>query len=468
MLNEMLEDVKTPLVLVVVGTMLPQDSADIERMAHVLASRRVAAVGGPLVDANRVYSDFCHRLRLRHYRLGFDGVYEHSVIFDEASATSVRGSWFHEFAPEEKHGPCKLCETLPPTFLARTDALYALRFHPMLDGEWALLDLAIRMSRTPVLDFQPTGPGGGDARSARPPGMRHRPVSAAVCPFVDVREVEDIAQAHLYGRRDTPDTGVAAADVWFNSDSSILGRTGASADVEQLKPSNQFKLFMDVNNLRELQGPEGVTRHAGCTLASTNCPVPNWVYRGWATPPCCKETMRHLLFYIHGVFQELGIRYIITDGVLLGSYKFGSMLDWDADVDLHIHNDDFDRLESEVQSRVAADGHFLRKHVNNNSWLLQANDHNYLLIELNRRSELWDPDKVWHLPVEGRLFPAMEGAHLNLSSWYGMSFFRHRLRHVPEWEEELRPMYCSTPYHFNCVDEPQVPGGGDCLRAGIC
>ena len=24
--------------------------------------------------------------------------------------------------------------------------------------------------------------------------------------------------------------------------------------------------------------------------------------------------------------------YIVTDGVLLGSYKFGGMLDWDADV----------------------------------------------------------------------------------------------------------------------------------------
>lgn len=59
--------------------------------------------------------------------------------------------------------------------------------------------------------------------------------------------------------------------------------------------------------------------------------------------------------------------YIVTDGVLLGSYKFGGMLDWDADVvwrlnartlgmiemcshgfftqDLHIHNDDFHLLE---------------------------------------------------------------------------------------------------------------------------
>merc|ERR1712032_162287 len=106
--------------------------------------------------------------------------------------------------------------------------------------------------------------------------------------------------------------------------------------------------------------------------------------------------MRHLLFYIDDVFREFGIRYIITDGVLLGSYKFGGMMDWDADVDLHIHNDDFDLLfDHELQQRVKGDGHFLRKHANNNSWLLQDNDHNYLLIELNKRRECWDPDSVW-------------------------------------------------------------------------
>lgn len=129
-----------------------------------------------------------------------------------------------------------------------------------------------------------------------------------------------------------------------------------------------------------------------------------------------------------------------------------------------------------------------------------------------------------------------------------MSFFKHRLRHVPEWEEaicvagdsgfypilgvamdqgnpgqEERPMFCSTsgssdsccsvwddskrldrkrqclqrdgrlrmetayqpqvdpeagrieptksplrPYHYNCVDEPNVASGKDCRVAGVC
>jgi len=467
-LNEMVASIESSLALVVLGAALPRGPEDIERMTRVLASRRVAAVGGPLVDAERVYSDFCHRLRLRHYRVSFDSTYDHSIIFDAESAAAIRGSWFHEDdVMGERDGPCKLCDTLPPTFLARTDALYALRFHPMLDGEWALLDFALRASRTPLVEVY--GSGHGDARPVSPtPGRRHGPVAFALCPFVSIREPEGLGGRHLYGRRDRPISGVSPAEPWFGDDSSSLGPGAGGVGSKMLRPSAQFRTFMEVNNLRQFTGLDGIMRHSGCNLAGVNCAVPNWVYRGWAVPTCCKETMRHLLFYIANVFQELGIRYIVTDGVLLGSYKFGGMLDWDADVDLHIHDDDFGRIEDEVVPRAAQDGHFVRKHANNRSFLLQANDHNYLLIELNKREEAWDPERVWQLPIEGRLFPAMENAHLNISAWYGLSFFQHRLRHVPEWEEGTRPMFCATPYHYNCVDETQVPGGGDCQRAGIC
>jgi len=326
-----------------------------------------------------------------------------------------------------------------------------------------LLDFSLRSSRALLVDV-----GTMEGQTSTMQGRRHGKMQVALCPFISIREVPSLSGAHLYGRRDLPHSGVSPSEAWFGTDTSLLGGVAGSGDERMLRPAEQFKFFMDANHLREFTGLDGMTRHSGCGLETVNCAVPNWVYRGWAAPPCCKETMRHLLFYIADVFDDMGIRYIITDGVLLGSYKFGSMLDWDADVDLHIHDDDFHRLEAEVQYRVAEDGHYLRKHVNNVSWLLQANDHNYLLIELNKRSEPWDPDLVWHLPVEGRLFPAMEEAHLNLSSWYGLSFFKHRLRHVPEWEEASRPMYCATPYHYNCVDASQVPSGADCQRSGVC
>lgn len=477
MLNRMLESIDTPFVFVVIGSAIPESLRDLERLAVVLQSRRLVVAAGPVVSESRVFMDFCYQLRPRHYQLHFDSVYQHSVIFDESSAASIRGSWFHEDKAASKDGPCKVCETIPPTFMARSDLLRAIGFHPALDGEFALLDFALRSRRAPLVQLRPVDDGGpeelrrfGQSPLRDMPGLSHVAPAFASCPHVVSRELPGLASAHLYGRSDMPASGVSSAEPWFLDDASGLGPAmGPRATAPAvLRPSTQAAMFMEVNNLKYFTGPDGVTRRFGCNLAKMNCPVPQWVFRGWAVPPCCKETMRHLLFYIDDVFRDMGVRYIVTDGVLLGSYKYGTMLDWDADVDLHIHDDDFHRLESEVQHRVRDDGHYLRKHSNNASWLLQANDHNYLLIELNLRKEHWDPEHVWQLPINGRLFPAMENAHVNISTWYGLSFFRHRLRHVPEWEEKHRPMFCCTPYHYNCVDEAQVPSGKDCRHMGIC
>lgn len=459
LLNKMMRDVDTPLVLVVLGSILPQSHKDIASMIRVLAHRNLGAVSGPLVDSELVYTDFCHRLNPEKWHLSFDPSYDYSITFNESSRTSVRGYWFEE-GGAGTDGPCKVCETLPPTFLARTDALAALPpFHPTLDGEWMLLDFFLKAAHLPSVE-------GGSTSKDDKPGLRDKPMPFAVCPFISMREVEGLGGPHLYGRRDIPDSGISPAAPWFDQESLGLGPVLGGSILEELQPDVQAQVFMNENSIKIYHGADGIQRQYGCHLSSSNCPVPEWMYRGWAVPPCCKETMRHLLFYIDDVFNELGIRYVVTDGVLLGSYKFGGMLDWDADVDLHIHDDDFGRLEHEVKPRVDGDGYFLRKHVNNASFLLQANDHNYLLIELNKRREPWDKDRLWRVPIEGRLFPAVEDSHVNLSVWYGFSFFEHRLRQVPEWEEDQRPMYCGTPYHYNCVDT--VPSGRDCRRSGRC
>ncbi|CAL1160894.1 unnamed protein product [Cladocopium goreaui] len=481
MLNAMMEAVETPFSLVILSSAVPS-LKELQSLRRVVQSRQILGAFGPSIGHSLCLQQSCW---LTHYHLDFASDYEYSVIFDEASASSIRGSWFHEEKVEDKEGPCKLCETLGPTFLAHSDALRTVAFHPELDGEWALLDFSIRATRTPLLQVE-------SVSSSSRPGWRHQGGHFAACPHAVLEEEMSLTGPHLYGRNDVP-KGVAPNFQWFGDEASALGDV-AKATASRLKPEKVARVFMESNHLKDFTGPEGQKRHFGCSLSKVNCPVPDWVYRGWAVPPCCKETMRHLLFYIDAVFKELGVRYIVTDGVLLGSYKFGGMLDWDADVDLHIHNDDFHLLEDVVQHRVKQDGHFLRKHANNRSWLLQANEQNYLLIELNLREEHWDPERVWQVPVQGHLFPAMEDAHMNLSAWYGMSFFKHRLRHVPEWEEAICKMSmlatedCAwkrhinrrwtmvdpeagrieptksplRPYHYNCVDEPNVASGKDC------
>ncbi|CAJ1352975.1 unnamed protein product [Effrenium voratum] len=235
----MLEAVETPFVLVVTGSALPT-LKDLQTLRRVLESRKVLAAAGPSLGEDKVYSDFCYRLNLRHYRLGFNPEYEHSIIFDEASASSIRGSWFHEEEADAKDGPCKLCETLPPTFLAHTDVLRAVSFHPALDGEWALLDFSLRATRTPLLEV--------DKDSPAKPGWRHRAGRFALCPFAVMRE--DLPQPHLYGSS-VLSKGVSDAAPWFGDDPSALGPQGTSSG--RLRPERVAKIFMESNHLKDAE-----------------------------------------------------------------------------------------------------------------------------------------------------------------------------------------------------------------------
>ena len=49
-------------------------------------------------------------------------IYIHIRITHTHISFTYRPGRFHEEDPHDKEGPCKLCQTLPPTFLARTEA----------------------------------------------------------------------------------------------------------------------------------------------------------------------------------------------------------------------------------------------------------------------------------------------------------------------------------------------------------
>ncbi len=170
--------------------------------------------------------------------------------------------------------------------------------------------------------------------------------------------------------------------------------------------------------------------------------------------------------YLHRTLAELNIKYIITDGGLLGSLKFGNLLDWDMDIDLHIRSEDFEKIPHILVPRIHADGFFIRLHPNEESYVVQANEHNHLYIELNRRREFFDDS--WLVPVRDKLYRAMKHPVTNVTMWYGVDWFRNKLRTVfyGSLEDSTHEMLCSVPGHHNCVD--QRPSGADCKVVGLC
>jgi hypothetical protein len=449
-LNHIMPHVQEPFVVLVMSTIIPTPGV-LSRMHHQLTSGKIAAVGGPLIDAGNRLVDFCHEIVASEWKLSFTQRYRFSYLEMGQVGLSL--------------GPCKLCSTLAPTFLTRTNVIrYVGYFNPRLDGEWALLDFfwkvqrmrGIKVTAEEIRDIEDVTHREllltetdkfAEARHEVGP-WRWLTLPFVQCPALVIEELEE--GPHLWGRQDV------AQDFFFHG-------PGAT---EYLSGRNQADIFMTSNELKFFEGPDRVYRDYGCTMTSTNCDT-NWLYKGFRMPPCCQRTLRKMLLYIHDVFEELGFKYMLTDGALLGSFKVGDMLDWDGDIDLHVANEDFYRIERDLKPRVIADGHWLTAHPGNRSWLLQANDHNYLYVELNLRDELFDDS--WKIPLGGRYFPAMASVVANLTDWYGHDFLEHVLRHVfvGRVEDAERNMKCSVPGHHNCL-EPDWPPGANCAKWKRC
>ena len=116
---------------------------------------------------------------------------------------------------------------------------------------------------------------------------------------------------------------------------TVTSSTACPSDFTPATLKNRFPPKFPTSSLIQRDLPPKLF-NLGCHLKSANCEIPLWVYRGWTAPPCCRRTLRSLLFYITAFFDrpDVGIRYVITDGALLGALKYGRLIHWDADIDL--------------------------------------------------------------------------------------------------------------------------------------
>ena len=86
---------------------------------YILSNANFGAVGAPYQRDNK-YVDFCHGLKQRHWRLTLSNEYD--------------------YIHNSNTGVCKVCDTISPNFLARTDVFtHVGPFNPDMSGHWILL-----------------------------------------------------------------------------------------------------------------------------------------------------------------------------------------------------------------------------------------------------------------------------------------------------------------------------------------
>ena len=74
---------------------------------------------------------------------------------------------------------------------------------------------------------------------------------------------------------------------------------------------------------------------------------------------CLKEGQRQLTRMLKYLFEEVcephGIRALAFGGTLIGAVNYGGWIPWDADADMLVHRDDFERFKAQIRASCPAD-----------------------------------------------------------------------------------------------------------------
>lgn len=93
------------------------------------------------------------------------------------------------------------------------------------------------------------------------------------------------------------------------------------------------------------------TINHGCRKDTERCfgtvenNMPDFLYSGKWTPPCCLAAVRETAKYVFKLMEKAGVRYWLEGGSLLGAARNGDIIPWDYDVDIGIYKSDINKSD---------------------------------------------------------------------------------------------------------------------------
>jgi len=105
----------------------------------------------------------------------------------------------------------------------------------------------------------------------------------------------------------------------------------------QLYEQLGFKLIKRSNGKQEWYGCSKDTDRCFGTVIND---MPEYIYRGRWTPPCCLRALRETARHVFQILESTQVRYWLEGGSLLGAARSGDIIPWDYDIDIGIYQDD--------------------------------------------------------------------------------------------------------------------------------
>lgn len=243
----------------------------------------------------------------------------------------------------------------------------------------------------------------------------------------------------------------------FNEGKSSYKGTQFLWKVQQLHQDRERTMFEKLGIKKVTRASDSIEWY-GCSRESSRCfgpvinGIPSYLYQNRFTPPCCISGLRKVAHHVFDKLEEVGIRYWLESGSLLGAMRNGDILPWDHEVQIGVNRDDLER----------------------SSWLIQAMDkpvvdnHGFVWKKATE-GEFFEVQysKVNHLTVNILPFYAKNGSMLR-DAWFlnNKDFPEQFLHPMSSIEFAGRQVPCPNnirdflelKYFRGVIENPELPG----------
>ena len=123
---------------------------------------------------------------------------------------------------------------------------------------------------------------------------------------------------------------------------------------------SHLKNFSAKFGIKLVQMSSGQDVWLGCERDTPRCfgtvvdDMPDYIYQGRWTPPCCLRHLRATARHVFNTLQSQDVRYWLEGGSLLGAARNGDIIPWDYDIDIGIYRDDIERSEQLIKCHSRA------------------------------------------------------------------------------------------------------------------